>query len=86
MYFCQALLENKGFPVIVGIGNAYPFSLSAVMNSTCIHYVGTRPKYVQVEVWVNMHTTPYTMGKYKRYIHLTAPQIQGRSRTLSLEG
>ena len=57
------------------------------MNSTCIHYEGSRPGYIHVHVLKNMHKTPYTMGKLQKiHIHLTAPpQTQGGSMTLSLE-
>jgi len=43
-----------------------------VMNSTCIHYEGSRPEYIHVQVLGNMHKTPYTMGKLQSvHIHLT---------------
>ena len=45
-----------------------------VMNSTCIHYEGSRPEYIHVQVLGNMHKTPYTTGKLQKihiHIHLT---------------
>ena len=42
------------------------------MNSTCIHYEGSRPEYIHVQVLGNMHKTPYTTGKLRKiHIHLT---------------
>ena len=57
------------------------------MNSTCIHYEGSRFEYIHVQVLENMHKTPYTMGKLQDiHIHLTPPpQTQGGSMTLGLE-
>ena len=42
------------------------------MNSTCIYHEDFRPKYIHVQILVNMHKTPYTMGKLQNiHIHLT---------------
>ena len=47
-----------------------------VMNSTCIHYEGSRPEYIHVQVLGNMHKTPYTTGKLQKiHIHLTTSII-----------
>ena len=47
-------------------------SVYHVMNSTCIHYEVSRPKYIHVQVLGNMHKTPYTTGKLQKiHIYLT---------------
>jgi len=57
-----------------------------VMNSTCIHHEGSRPEYIHVHVLENMHKTPYKTEKLQEiHIHLTPPQTQGGSMTLSLK-
>ena len=48
----------------------------SVMNSTCIHYEGSRPEYIHVQVLGNMHKTPYTTGKLQKiHIHLTVSSL-----------
>src|SRR6185503_12378198 len=49
---------------------------ASVMNSTCIHYEGSRPEYIHVQVLGTMHKTPYTTGKLQKiHIHLTTSII-----------
>jgi hypothetical protein len=41
-----------------------------IMNSTCIQYEGSWPKYIYVQVISNMHKTPYTIGENTTCIYV----------------
>ena len=54
-----------------------------VMNSTFIHYEGSRPEYIHVQVLENMYKTPYTTRKLQKiHIHLTI--LKSKLEILSL--
>ena len=57
------------------------------MNSTCIHYEGSRPGYIHVHVLKKYAQNPLYNGETTKdtYTSNSPPQTQGGSMTLSLE-
>ena len=75
------------FPLIPSAINLYTIprffsSVTFVMNSTCIHYEGSRSKYIHVQVLGNIHKTSYTTEKLQK-IHIHLPPSPPNSRWIN---
>jgi len=63
--FADSFQNTLGFFSRTHMGAAIPKYFVTVMNSTCIHYEGSRPNICMYSCVYYIHKTPYTTGQCK---------------------